>query len=82
MDRGMLSNTVLAMLVTLTVTSLWALGESRFDAYVSIYALNYMIVKSVLRPRRKAPDFLAISLLLAFSVAVALRVLEVLGVAP
>lgn len=82
MDRSMLSNAVLALLVAVTVTSLWALGETRFDAYVSLYALDYMVVKSILKPRRTTFDFLAVSLLLAFSVAVALRVLEVLGVGP
>lgn len=79
MEREHLANTVLAAMVFLTFWALYSLGEGRVDAYVSMYALEYFAVKALFRPRRVTRDFLAVALFAAFAVAVAYRVLRVLG---
>lgn len=78
MERSFVANTVLALLVTLTASSLWALGEGRFDVYVSLYILEYLVVKAVLRPKRVCRDYPAVALLAAFIYFIARRILEVL----
>jgi len=78
-ERSYLANTILAAMVSLTFWALYSLGEGRLDAYVSMYALEYFVVKALLRPRRAGRDYLAAALLAAFAVAVAYRILEVLG---
>ncbi len=79
MERDHLANTVLALMVFLTFWALYSLGEGRVDAYVSMYTLEYFVVKAVFRPRRVGRDYLAIALFAVFIVIVAFRVLEVLG---
>jgi len=78
-EREHLANTLLAFMIFTTFWALYSLGEGRVDAYISMYALEYFVVKAVLRPRRATRDYLAVALFVAFAVAVALRVLEVLG---
>jgi len=77
-ERNFIANTVLALLVALTVPSLWALGEARFDVYVSLYTLEYLVVKAILRPKRVCRDYLAVALLAVFIYFAARRILEVL----
>lgn len=78
-DRSRLANTLLALMVALTVSTLWALGEERLDAYIAMYTLEYTVVKAVLRPARRGRDWLHAALLAAFTIAVGFRVAEVLG---
>lgn len=78
MERSFLANTVLALLVTLTVPVLWALGEARFDAYISLYTVEYLVVKAVLRPKKVCRDYVAAALITAFIYFTAKRILEVL----
>lgn len=78
-NKNTLFNVVLAVMYAITVPSLAALGESRLGVYISMFALEYFVAAAVLRPRRTTVDFVAAALLLAFSLAVTLRVLEVLS---
>ncbi len=66
--------------MALTVWALWSVGEARLDAYVSLFTVEYLAVKSALRPRRLLGDPVAVALVAVFSAIVAARVLEVLGV--
>ncbi len=61
--------------------ALWSVGEGRLDAYVSLYTVEYLAVKSVLRPRRLLGDPVAVALVAVFAAIVAVKVLEVLGLA-
>ena len=79
MERNSLFNLLFASMVFITAASLSALGEGRLDVYLSLYTLEYFICLALLRPRRRARDPLAFTLFLAFLVAVARRVMEVLG---
>jgi len=79
MRRDYLANTVLATLISLTCWALWSLGEGRVDAYLALYTLEYLVVKALFRPRRIGPDVLLLTLLAAFFIIVAYRILEVLG---
>lgn len=76
MDREHLFNALLALLIAFTASFLWHAGESRVDAYVSFYALEYTVLKALLRPRRVSRDYLEISLLSAFAAMASLRILE------
>ncbi len=78
MDKSYLSNLVLASFVAITVWALSALGESRIDVYVSMFALEYFVCLAVFRPRRRFFDLPAAALFGAFVVIVSLRVIEVL----
>jgi len=78
LDRHTLYLTTLALLITLSVSSLSAVNEARLDVYVSVFTLTYFATAAVFRPRRRTWDFLALALLAAFSYIVAVRVLEVL----
>jgi len=78
-ERDHLANTVLAFMVFLTFWALYSLGEGRIDAYISMYTLEYFVVKALFRPRRIKRDYLALILFAVFVVIVARRVLEVLG---
>jgi hypothetical protein len=78
MSRNTLSNIVLCFLTLFTVPILWSLGEVRIDAYISMFTLEYFIVKAVFNPRRIVGDVIALILLTAFSVIVFYRVLQVL----
>ncbi|MEM2688048.1 MAG: hypothetical protein QW796_06845 [Thermoproteota archaeon] len=78
MDRNSLYLITLAFLIALATSSLAALGESRLDAYVSVFTLIYFALTAVFRPRRRTFDFLAIVLLAVFAYIVTVRVLEIL----
>jgi len=79
LERSLLANTLLALAVTATTWVLWSLGESRVDAYTSLYALEYTLIKALLRPRRVVLDIPWLILLALFTVAVAYRIAGVLG---
>ncbi len=79
MDREHLANTALAMLITLTTWALWSVGEGRVDAYISAFTVEYLAVKSVLRPRKLFKDLVAVILVLIFTFIVAIKVYEVLS---
>lgn len=78
MDKNIFFNMVLAFMMFVTVPSLAALGEHRLDVYVCMFTLEYFIALAVLRPRRRFKDVLALTLLIAFTVIVSIKVFEVL----
>ncbi len=78
MDRSYVANTILALLITLTVWGLWSIGETSIDAYLAFFVLEYTIVKTILRPRRAGLDWLFVLLLMIFFTCVGFRVYEVL----
>ncbi len=79
LERSILANTLLALAITATTWALWSLGESRVDLYTSLYALEYTIIKALMRPKRVAVDVPWLILLTLFTVAVAYRIAGVLG---
>jgi len=82
MDRSIVFNIVLAILMAITVSTLSALHEYRLDVYISMYTLEYHVCLALLRPRRRIRlDPIALTLIAIFSVIVAFRVMEVLGYA-
>ena len=78
MNKNLLFNLVLGGMIALTVPILGALGETRLDAYVSMFTLEYFIATAILRPRRRIKDILALILLIIFSIIVGFRVAEIL----
>jgi len=78
MNKNLLFNLVLGGMIALTVPILGALGETRLDAYVSMFTLEYFIATAILRPRRRIKDILALILLIIFSLIVGFRVAEIL----
>lgn len=78
MNKNALFNLVLGAMIAVTVPVLAALGESRLDAYVSIFTLEYFVSLAVIRPRRRTRDFLAGALLAVFFLIVGFRVAEIL----
>ena len=78
MNKNLLFNIVLGGMITLTVPILGALGETRLDAYVSMFTLEYFIATAILRPRRRIKDVLALILLIIFFFIVGVRVAEIL----
>ena len=78
MNKNLLFNIVLGGMITLTVPILGALGETRLDAYVSMFTLEYFIATAILRPRRRIKDILALILLMIFFFIVGVRVAEIL----
>ncbi|MCD6126703.1 MAG: hypothetical protein J7J19_06895 [Thaumarchaeota archaeon] len=78
MNKNLLFNIVLGGMITLTVPILGALGETRLDAYVSMFTLEYFIATAILRPRRRIKDILALILLIIFFFIVGVRVAEIL----
>lgn len=80
LERSILFNTLLAIFITITTAFLWIVGESRADAYISIYTLEYLVLKAVIRPKKTVRDFIAVALLATFIFFVARRVIEVLGI--
>jgi len=78
MNKNLLFNMVLGGMIILTVPILGALGETRLDAYVSIFTLEYFIATAILRPRRRIKDILALILLTIFFFIVGVRVAEIL----
>lgn len=72
-------NVLLGLMMFATVPALAALGETRLDLYVSLFTLEYFVALALLRPRRRFRDPIAPTLLAAFIVIVALRVMEILA---
>ena len=79
LEKDKLFNVLLAALYAVTVSSLAAIGEQRFDAYFSLLTLEYAVLYALLRPKRRWRELLLPVLLAIFAYFVALRVLEVLG---
>jgi len=77
--RNYLSNTVLSSLMLFTVPILWSLGEARLDVYVSMFTLEYFVVKALFNPRRITRDYLALALFTVFTFIVSYRVIQVLA---
>ena len=71
-------NMLLSLFIVIITVSLWSLGESRIDAYIALYTLAYVVLISIIRPKRISRDYLLITLLIAFSIAVGYRIYEVL----
>lgn len=80
MHKNYLSSLIFSFLAFLTVPILWSLGEMRLDVYISMYTLEYFVVKAIFNPRRVTRDYLAVVLFIIFSVIVSYRVLEVLHI--
>lgn len=80
MEREYLANTILAILVTLSIWSLWSVGEERYDTYVALITLDYIVVKALLSPRRVPFDLPFPILLAAFIVATVYRIATILGI--
>lgn len=79
LDKNILFNIMLAVLILMTVPSMAALGTNSLDVYVSMFTLEYFVCMAVFRPRRRTLDFVAIALFTAFSVIVGLKVWEILA---
>lgn len=78
MNKNMLFNLILAVMIVITVVALGAIGETRLDVYISLFTLEYFVGLAILRPRRRTLDFLAIVLLITFIIIVGIRVVEVI----
>ncbi|RLE84123.1 MAG: hypothetical protein DRJ41_03690 [Thermoprotei archaeon] len=78
LDKNLLFNILLALLMFITVPSLAALNEKRLDVYLGLFSLEYSILLALLRPRRRCKDFIAPILLLLFMLIVILRIIEML----
>ncbi|MEM2153001.1 MAG: hypothetical protein QXI27_04410 [Nitrososphaerota archaeon] len=78
MNKNLSFNIILAIMIIVTVVALAAIGEMRLDVYISLFTLEYFVGIAVLRPRRRAQDFLAIALLIIFLVIVGIRVAEII----
>jgi len=76
--KNYLSSLIFSFLALFTVPILWSLGEVRLDVYISMYTLEYFVVKAIFNPRRVTRDYLAAALFIIFAVIVSYRVLEVL----
>ncbi len=79
MERDYLANAFLAFAIFTTFWVLHSLGEGRVDAYISMYTLEYFVMKALFKPRRVGRDYLALTLFIIFTIIVAFRILEVLG---
>jgi hypothetical protein len=78
MNRNILSNMILCPFILFTVPILWSLGEVRLDAYISMFTLEYFVVKAIFNPRRIVKDVLALALLTVFAAIVSYKILQVL----
>lgn len=78
MNKNMLFNLVLAVMIIITVVALGAIGEMRIDVYISLFTLEYFVGLAILRPRRRTIDFLAVTLLIIFFIIVGMRVAEII----
>lgn len=65
-------------LMMLTVVSLSALGEQRFDVYISLFTVCYFASTALFQPRKRGPDFVGVALFLVFSYIVASKILEII----
>ena len=77
-SRDYIANTTYSFFVVLTTAVLWSLNEYRFDAYISLFTLEYLIVKTIFRPRRVFIDLLAATLVVIFFIFVSLRIYLIL----
>jgi hypothetical protein len=77
-SRDHLFNTLYMSMATLTVWALWSVRENRLDVYISMFVLEYLVLKMIIRPRRLFIDVLAISLFIIFLIFVSIRIYEVL----
>jgi len=77
-SRDHLLNTLYMSMVTLTVWALWSVRENRLDVYISMFVLEYLVLKIIIRPRRLFIDVLAIGLFITFLIFVSIRIYEVL----
>lgn len=76
--REYIFNSTLAAMIFTAYAALRAVGEARFDVYLSIYTLVYIALTGIIRPRRISRDYLEAALLALFIYFVSLRILEVL----
>ena len=77
-SRDHLFNTLYISMTTLTVWALWSVRENRLDLYISMFVLEYLVLKMIIRPRRLFIDVLAIGLFITFLIFVSIRIYEVL----
>jgi hypothetical protein len=77
-SRDHLFNTLYMSMTTLTVWALWSVRENRLDVYISMFVLEYLVLKMIIRPRRLFIDVLAIGLFITFLIFVSIRIYEVL----
>jgi len=78
LDRRRIYILTLALLLVASTLALSASRESRLDVYISVFAIDYFVASTVLRPRRRTFDFIGVALLVAFAFIVALRFVEIL----
>jgi hypothetical protein len=78
MDKRKSYILTLALLLMVSTVALSALRETRLDAYISIFAIDYFVASAIFRPRRRTIDFVGIALFIAFTYIVALKVMEIL----
>lgn len=83
MEKHYLILLVLSIMVSLTIAVFAALGENRLDVYISVFAIEYLALVEIFRPRRKfisfsGLDFLSLGLFIIFSIIVARKVIEIL----
>jgi len=77
-SRDHLFNTLYISMTTLTVWALWSVRENRLDVYISMFVIEYLVLKMIIRPRRLFIDVLAISLFIIFLIFVSINIYEVL----
>lgn len=83
MEKHYLILLILSIMISLTIAAFAALGENRLDVYISVFAIEYLVLIEIFRPRRKfisfsGLDFLSLGLLIIFSIIVARKVIEIL----
>lgn len=78
MDKRRIYILTLAFFLLASTVVLSALKESRLDAYVSVFAMNYFVASAIFKPRRRTLDFIGATLFVTFAFIVALKVAEIL----
>jgi hypothetical protein len=78
MDKRKSYILTLAFLLAFSTVALSVLRETKLDAYISVFTIDYFIASAVFRPRRRTIDFVGIALFIAFTYIVALKVMEIL----
>jgi len=73
MEQSYIANTVLAILITITTWLLWTLGELRIDMYIAMYILEYIMIKTLFKPKRRGIDVLFLALVGVFIIIVSYR---------
>jgi len=69
----------LAFFLLASTVALNALNESRLDAYISFFTIDYFVASAIFRPRRRTFDFVGAALFAAFVFIVTLKVTEILA---